>query len=243
MEKSSPYVVTLDAFEGPLDLLLRLIEEEELDITRVALARVTDQYLQHIETLEEHEHQPDTIVDFLVVASQLMVIKSKALIPLLALDDEEEMDAKELEKRLRELKMFRDLGEKLQLTLEDEIILREPQFVYRPAQFVPPPNVSLQDFPNLLAQILHTLPQDEFLEEETLHDVVSTEEKLSLIRRNVKKLQNIRFNELLTNASSKMEVVITFLAMLELLKQRMIAVEQESPFGDITLKYTENHGE
>ncbi len=228
------YVVELEGFQGPLDLLLNLIEQEELDITQVSLAKVTDQYLQSIEGMQEHN--PDAIVDFLVVASQLMVIKSKALLPLLILDDEEELDARELEFRLKQLKLFRDYAVNLEKALGQKNILFGQRFVPpKNAHFLPAENISLEALQQALQEVLHALPKEEFLEEETIQAGMSTKEKMSHIRKNLEKLTTIKFQDMVMDKKSKMEVVITFLAMLELLKQRIISVEQTDHFGEITL--------
>lgn len=228
------YVVELDGFQGPLDLLLNLIEAEELDITQVALAKVTNEYLQSIEGMQEHN--PDAIVDFLVVASQLMVIKSKALLPLLILDAEEELDARELEFRLKQLKLFRDYSLHLEKALGAKKILFGQRFVPpKNAHFLPAENISLESIQEALKEVLHQLPQDEFLDEEVIHTGMSTKEKMGHIRKNLEKLTKIKFQDMVMDKASKMEVVITFLAMLELLKQRIISVEQSEHFGEITL--------
>ena len=235
VEATSKHVFELEGFAGPLDLLLNLIEQEELDITQVSLAKVTDQYLQSIEGMQEHN--PDAIVDFLVVASQLMVIKSKALLPLLALDDEEELDARELEFRLKQLKLFRDLSVNLEKRLAQKQILFGQRFVPpKQKHFLPAENVSLESLQQALRDVLHALPQEEFMEEETIQTGMSTKDKMGHIRKNLEKLTNIRFQDMVMDKKSKMEVVITFLAMLELLKQRIISVEQGEHFGEITLK-------
>lgn len=235
MDKTNTqYVVQTEEFEGPLDLLLNLIEDEELDVTRVSLARVTDQFLQHIEALEEHD--PENIVDFLMVASQLMVIKSKALLPLLILEEEEELDARELEFRLKQLKTYRAYAEKLDRLLKKKVMLHERRFVLRgKAQFLPPEGMTKDDFSATLHRLLDELPSEEFLEEETIPDTISTKEKMQLIKRNIDRMTNMKFNQLITDRSSRTEVVITFLALLELLKQRFIEVEQDELFGEITL--------
>lgn len=233
-EQQEQYVVELEGFQGPLDLLLNLIEAEELDITQVSLAKVTDQYLQSIEGMQEHN--PDAIVDFLVVASQLMVIKSKALLPLLVLDDEEELDARELEFRLKQLKLFRDFAVNIEKSLAQKHILFGQRFVPpKNAHFLPAENISLEALQQALQDVLHQLPKEEFLEEETLQTGMSTKDKMGHIRKNLEKLTKIKFQDMVMDKASKMEVVITFLAMLELLKQRIISVEQSEHFGEITL--------
>ena len=118
---TSDYTIDLEQFQGPLDLLLTLIEGEKLDITQLALAKITDQYLHYIE--DHADLPPENLVDFLVVASQLMVIKSKALLPMLVLEDEEEIDSRLLELRLRELKLFRMLADGLAARLEQKLYL------------------------------------------------------------------------------------------------------------------------
>lgn len=236
VEAQKQYVVELDGFAGPLDLLLNLIEAEELDITQVALASVTNEYLQSIEGMQEHN--PDAIVDFLVIASQLMVIKSKALLPLLILDEEEELDARELEFRLKQLKLFRDYSLNIEKALAKKHILFAQRFVPpKHINFLPAENISIESIQQALREVLHALPQEEFLDEEIIQAGMSTKEKMGHIRKNLEKLTKIRFQDMVMDKKSKMEVVITFLAMLELLKQRIISVEQSEQFGEMTLTH------
>ncbi len=106
-----PYKVKLEQFEGPLDLLLELIEKEKLDITNLSLTKVADEYLSYIEDRENITL--DSLASFLSVASRLILIKSRALLPLLKFSEEEEEEIKDLEYQLAEYKKFKDLSKKI----------------------------------------------------------------------------------------------------------------------------------
>jgi len=107
------YKVQIEQFQGPLDLLLRLIEKEKLDITEVALSKVTEQYLKHLELIEES--LPEDLADFLVIATKLLYIKSKALLPYLYPEDDDETD---LAEQLKMYKLFLEAAKKLDQTIK-----------------------------------------------------------------------------------------------------------------------------
>src|SRR5450759_2950045 len=209
------YTVTIPVFEGPLDLLLQLIERAELDITAVSLAQVTDQYLVFI----HHMQVPaDEISAFLVVAAKLIQIKSEALLPRLPVREAGEEDLGEgLARQLRIYKRFKELSN----WLDD----RETRHLRTYLRVAPPPKVeSRLDLSGITLADLMAAAQDIFAEEaekQALGTVISApritiREKIALIAERLGKNRIATFNGLLGQKPTRLEVVVTFLALLEL---------------------------
>ncbi|MGD2144039.1 MAG: segregation/condensation protein A [Anaerolineae bacterium] len=229
--------IRLPVFEGPLDLLLRLIEREELDITTVALAQVTDQYLDRLAHLGQREARD--LADFLVVAAKLVLIKSAALLPdpsRPSPEDDAQDIGQDLVRQLQMYKRFKDIAGLLHL--------REEQGLHSYVRLVP--SLRPDPDPDLSDVTLHHLLS---LAKEALDvtsgrpvaDVVSPvtvtiEEQIDHIRRALSQRGQIVFRALLSQATTRLEVVVTLLAVLELIKQDRVRVYQESLFGEIVIQ-------
>lgn len=233
------YQVRLSLFEGPLDLLLHLIEQEELDITKISLAQITDQYLAHISRLEELH--PETLADFLVVAAKLLLIKSLVLLPrpkTLLPSDDEEGPGEALARQLREYKQFK----KAARHLRERAASGACAFV----RIAPPPKLSRQvdlsgvTLTDLLAAMRRALADR--LEDETLSTTVPAEptitigDKMALLRRRLARSRHITFSSLLADAHSRLEVIVTFLALLEMFKAQEIILRQDTLFDEIHIE-------
>jgi segregation and condensation protein A len=235
------YTVTIPVFEGPLDLLLQLIEHAELDITAVSLALVTDQYLTYI-----HQMQipADEISAFLVVAAKLIQIKSEALLPRPPVREAGEEDLGEaLARQLRIYKLFKELSN----WLDD----RERRHLRTYLRVAPPLKVeSRLDLSNITLADLAAAAEDIFAEEaekQALGTVISAplitiREKIALIAKRLGKNRNANFSGLLGKKPSRLEVVVTFLALLELVKRYAVSAQQERLFSDIRIEKLEDWG-
>ncbi len=232
------YNIKIEQFEGPLDLLLQLTQQEKLDITRVSLAQIADQYLQYISQAENITLQ--NLADFLSVASRLILIKSKALLPLLEFSPEEEEEIKDLEHQLAEYKKFKDAAKVLELLLQNpnRFFSRE-SFIGQRVVFYPPEKITSDDLLKAFAKVLGEIPVVEKLEQEMIKEVLTLEEKILHLQEKLREKVQTSFAELIANATDKVEVVVSFLAMLEMVKQRLIHVEQGELFSEIRLKYKE----
>jgi len=229
------YQVKTDEFEGPLDLLLNLIEKEEVDITRVSLARITDQYLGYISNRDDISLH--NLTDFLSVAAKLILVKSHALLPLLQLDDDEEGDLQELERQLAALKVFKDHNEIFAEYFASARSCYGNKGVWgQDAHFCPPDELLANDVRNAFLSSLHTIPRMEALEEKIVSDVISLERRIVYIQRSVEERATIVFAEITVNATDRSEVVVSFLALLELVKQHIIVARQKGMFDDIVLE-------
>jgi segregation and condensation protein A len=229
------FAVTQEAFSGPLGLLLELIEKEELEITKVSLAKVAEEYLKH---LEDHEVPGDELADFLLVASRLIYLKSRELMPYLRLDEEEE-SADKLQDQLRLYREYAAAAREL-----EERYLKAQMFV-RPyvkpkvvevVVFTPATNVTLTGLQELYQSILKRLQPFFSLQEASLERTKSVEERLEELTEALRSKAAMSFTEVIHGAQSKMEVVVSFLALLELLRRRAVKAEQSGSFSDILLK-------
>ncbi|MBP7694811.1 MAG: segregation/condensation protein A [Anaerolineales bacterium] len=233
---SSPYTVQLPVFNGPLDLLLQLIEREELDITKVALAQVTDQFLAYIKVLE-HVQLAD-IADFLVVAARLVLIKSEALLPRpIERAPGEEDPGEELARQLLAYKKYKQIASSLHE--------REAQNLRTYLRLAPPPKVektldlsgvTALDLLEAVRRALALVPEKPSLGTVVAPPKVTIRDQIRLIARSLSERGGrVIFQRLLENAHSRMEIVVTFLATLELIKRRKIEARQSALFGEIEL--------
>lgn len=229
------YSVQLEVFEGPLDLLLRLIEKAELDITTISLARVTDQYLAYIRQLDEVH--PDLLADFLVVAARLILIKSRALLPRPPMVDQEEEEdiGEDLVRQLEEYKRFKEAAQQLQSREEQGLrcYIRVAPPVVKPRGLAPG-EVSLDDLMVALRRVLNKAPAAP-LSTVVSPISISIDDKMRAVESAVATGRRVHFSSLLIDAGSRIEIVVTFLAILELIKQAKLVARQDQAFGEIYL--------
>jgi segregation and condensation protein A len=233
------YTIQLPVFTGPLDLLLHLIDREELDITAVSLAKVTEQYLEQIEQMKKN--RMDQLIDFLLVGARLALIKSRALLPqetmLADAEEEEEDPADALIRQLRQYKRFKRAAKWLHE--------REIRGLRTYLRVVPPPKVHGQlDMRGVSVESLMDAVRAALKRAEDLEDSVSLvrprritiQDQIERLRFQLNNSANVRFNDLLSASSTRLEIAVTLLAVLELIKRREVAVVQESMFGPIDIR-------
>lgn len=228
------FIVKLEQFEGPLDLLLELIQREKLEITQISLAKVTNSYLGYLK--DSLNISSDNLSDFLVVAARLILIKSKALLPILELTPDEEESICDLEARLALYKKFKEMAE----LLKEQFDKREFSFGRKIFEgikqgFFPPPNIDAVVLEKTMSRILAEMPKAEKLIEERIKEVITLEEKMNQLKQSLEERIETNFKHLTKNAKDKMEIIVTFLAILELFKERIIHFEQNELFGEIRI--------
>ncbi|MBN1317398.1 MAG: segregation/condensation protein A, partial [Anaerolineales bacterium] len=233
----SKYRVNLPVFEGPLDLLLSLIEREELDITRISLAQVADQYLVYLEQVEET--RPDQLADFLVIAAKLVLLKSEALLPKPSRPAAEiEQDiGDELVEQLRLYKQFKAAAQNLQA--RTDMGLRTFIRLAPPPKVNPQPDltgITLSDLIRAIQEALKLKPDDPPVDDVVSRRKITVREQMDLIRHRLQSKKRLVFQEMLVQATSRVEIAVTLLAVLELVKRRTIVVYQERLFGDIVIE-------
>lgn len=232
----TPYTVRLPLFEGPLELLLHLIQKNELDITAISLALVADQFVAYLGQLQEV--RPDVIADFLVIAARLLLIKSRWLLPKPAQQEEEEEEdpGKDLARRLREYKRFKEAS----LWLKE----LEHQGIHCYVRVAPPPPLERRLDPgagsidDLIAGLQELLAQDAELN--PVATVVSprkvtVREKIELIEHLVRSGEPISFARVVGRRASRIDIVVSLWAVLELIKRGKLWAQQSELFGEIVL--------
>ncbi len=234
---SEAYQVELTGFQGPMDLLLFLINKEHVDIYDIPIARITQQFIEHIKVIQAVSL--DTAGEFIAMAATLMVIKMKMLMPSHSGDDEEDEEdpRAELVRRLLEYRRFKEAAEALQKAETDRhhYHLRQTKFPFtEELDLEPKLRIEMFDLLSALAGIFDRIQSKPIHEVE--REPFTVEEKMSLIEEMVGGASNVRFEELFAGESMKMEVIVTFIAILELVKRGRLAFLQTSARGPIWLQ-------
>ncbi|MDP3770114.1 MAG: segregation/condensation protein A [bacterium] len=228
------FILKQEKFEGPFQLLLELIEKEKLAISDISLAKVTDEYVAYVKTLERID--PEQLAEFLVVAAQLILIKSRSLLPSLAVSEEEEQSIEELEKRLAEFARFRDVAQELKKREGSGSMITREAFAGRSPVFYPPPKLTLNNIEAAFMSFLAALPKVQKLAEEKLKRVISLQDKINHVRKFLMESMEKAFSELVGGSAEKVDVIVSFLAILELARQKFIDLDQDELFSDIKIK-------
>lgn len=228
--------IKIDVFEGPLDILLQLIEAKKLEITTISLAEVTDQYISYLKKIEEVH--PEMLVDFLTIASRLILIKSKALLPILEVSKEAEEDMADLARRLEEYRIIKLLAKKIQeLDKQKNISFsRMSDKSIRPV-FFPPRNVTVKVLHKFFDKISKELfISSQVLPKREMKEIIKLEDRIKELQAKVMGGHINSFSSFSAKGSSRLEIIVNFLALLHLLKQGIIMVEQRDVFGEIGIR-------
>jgi segregation and condensation protein A len=228
------YEVKLERFEGPLDLLLHLIQRDEIDIYDIPIARITQQYLTYIELMRLLDL--DVAGEFLVMAATLMRIKAKMLLPTPPPGEEEEIDPRdELVQRLLEYRQFKEASSTLKTREEHRRLEYERGMVPGDEEAGPLPlaPATLFHLLDALNRVLARLPARTVMELEG--EAYDIEEKIERIHNRVRVAGKLSFETLLGECRSRLEMIVTFLALLELLKMNRLSAIQDGNFGEIVL--------
>jgi segregation and condensation protein A len=229
------FSVEQEGFSGPLALLLELIDGQQLEITKLSLAKVADEYLRHI---EEHDVPSTELADFLLVASRLIYIKSRELMPYLRIDEEDAAAAK-LEDQLRLYQEFIAVAAQLEERYLARAMYRRGAQVARrktQAECVPARNVSTVALFDAFQSVLKRLEPFFALQETSMERVKTVEERMDELKTVLATRANIRFRDVVANAGSKVEIVVSFLALLELLRRKHIVATQVAHGEEIHLE-------
>ncbi len=235
-ETDEEYKVRLDIFEGPLDLLLYLIKKDEIDIYDISIERITKQYLEYIDTFKLLNI--DLASEFVVMAANLMYIKSRTLLPKPEQppeEDAEEDDPRwDLIRQLVEYKKFKDAANYLgQRELEQgELFEHIPEAPKFPAGPPPPPNVSIFDLIRAFQNVLKRF-QEELELGEIVDDPFTVSDKIEYLLEHFQPGVSEPFTKMFTEATSRTEVIVTFLALLELIRLKQFRFEQTDVLGEI----------
>lgn len=226
-----PHTVKIDQFEGPLDLLLQLIEQEELDVTAVSLASVCEQYIARLREVEDR--LPEEIADFLVIAAKLLYLKSLTLIPGAEAEPE---DTTGLAAQLERYRAFLEASHEIARRLASGRVSygAERTLVLAPT-FLPPPRLTVDALRVTFARILEELEPIVRIPRAVIGRVISIEERVSELRQLIAERPAASFADVLRGRATRQDAIVSFLAILELVKQRVIEVQQDGRFAPITI--------
>lgn len=234
MDSVSAFAIKTDAFEGPLELLIELVEKRKLLINDISLAAVTDEYMARVSEMQEMS-LPNT-AQFITLAATLLLIKSKSLLPVLDLSEEEEASIEDLEERLKRYQIYRDAAEGLRKQF-GVAIMREPE--YQPPRdpiFLPDRYCAVDELAVAMERVLTELPPPTKKPTAQVRPTISLEEMMLKLRQRIEAAITVRFSELRATEPERKNVIVSFLAVLELFKQGDLLIQQSTRFADIELE-------
>ncbi len=233
-EPATAFQLQLPVFEGPLDLLLYLIEREELDITAVSLVQVTDQYLSYLRSGDQVD--ATALAEFIATGTRLLLLKSRALLPQPSSDDEDvEELGEDLVQRLREYRRFKEAAGMLQ-DIEAEGRRAYPREAPPPELPLPTglDGVTLDLLAEIVREVLERQP-DEKPEAIVEREEVTVEEKVAELTQALQRQSQVSFRSFISSCRTRLEVIVAFIAVLELIKALRLEAAQDAPCGDNSL--------
>jgi segregation and condensation protein A len=232
MTESSTFHIKTDQFEGPLELLLELVEKRKLLINDISLATVTDEYMQMVSVMQERS-LPHT-AQFIALAATLLLIKSKSLLPVLELTEEEHEQIDDLESQLRYYQIFRDAGQQIQQSF-GKTVLVERRFVPGPPLFHPDNHCTIPTLKSALHNVLEELPTTDTKPQVQIEPTVTLEEMIEKLSQRIATEFQTTFSTLRAETPERKTVAVSFLAVLELYKQGHVTAHQVEQFGEIEI--------
>ena len=227
----STFSIKTDHFEGPLELLIELVEKRKLLINNISLAAVTDEYIAKVSEMQE-QSLPNT-AQFITLAATLLLIKSKSLLPVLELTDEEETSIHDLEDRLRLYQIYRDVAAILQLDFGNHVMYEAEYTPPREPLFVPDEFCTVSALEEAMLRTISNLPKPIVRQAATIRPTISLEDMMDNMRRRIERQLRISFFELRQQETEHKNVIVGFLAILELFKQGNLIITQNEKFDDI----------
>lgn len=224
--------ITLAKFQGPLDLLLQLIEQEELSITEVAIGQVTEQFFKYLQTLDEQ--RSDELADFLVIATKLVYLKSKQLLPYLQQPEVDEGPS--LADQLKLYQRYANASHHIAELWETESLAYcrvEPPIPME--GFVLPANAYATDLHLFFTLLLKRLKPIAALPVVSIDYTLSVKEKIESIYKALQQWKKVSFHDILEQVSNRTEVIVSFLALLELVKQERVSVQQHNSLEELMI--------
>ncbi|MGE5540932.1 MAG: segregation and condensation protein A [Bacillota bacterium] len=221
-----------DSYQGPFELVLELIDKRKLSVNEISLSQITDEYIEHVRS--QAKFPMEDAAQFIGVAATLLLIKSKSLIPDLELSEEEESDVDELKRRLMEYERVREMTRELSRIFGRSVMVSAGERAPEP-MFAPSTDLTLQNLSSALADALAALEKEEKLPEARVRTMVTIEEMMDRLVDRIQKKLNMSFKEFAAEAKERTEVIVSFLALLELVKQGTVEAAQHDTFADIRI--------
>lgn len=239
-ETSNSYQIKMAGFEGPFGLLLGLVEKRKLFINDVSLAAVTEDYLNYMNKLGGLD--PDEISSFVLVASTLILIKSKSLLPNLNLTSEEQGDIKSLEERLQLYELFTRLGGNIKNDFGKKIIFAPLERKNEVVVFLPDNQITKNSMMRIAREVLGSMPKKISMPTVAVQKAISIEEMIGNLTDRIQSSIKMSFKDFAGKAATREEkvfVIVGFLAMLELVRNGILEALQENHGGDIIIEKNE----
>lgn len=230
-----PFSIKTDTYEGPFEVLLDLIEARKLLVNDLTLANITEDFIQHVRAQEAFP--VEETANFIQIAATLLLIKSKSLIPDLALTEDENADVEDLKRRLAAYEKVREASRELARIYGRTVMVpageRTPEVVFAPSR-----DLSASALAEAMARVLAAREAVEELPEARVKPLVTIEEMMDRLAKRVQSAMTLSFNEFSAGTKERVEVIVSFLALLELVKQGAVAAEQHAAYGDIRISHT-----
>lgn len=226
------YKIETEHFEGPLDLLLTLIEKRKLLVNDISLAGVSDDFVSYINKFDDFPIEE--IADFLLIASTLVLIKSKSLLPTLELTSEEEEGIEDLECRLKLYKRYKKLAKEIREEFGSNVLFPRNVVPSEDILFSPHDRITEENLAAAIKNVIAQLPKKEKVPETKVQKVISIEETVENLAKRISNNLSLSFNEF--SKGKKIDIIVGFLALLELVKQGAIRAHQDDRFSDIMME-------
>lgn len=233
-KEKAEFKVRVGEFEGPLDLLLDLIEKRRLHISSVSLSQVADEFIEHTKSFEDFPMADSA--DFILIASALLLIKSKSLLPNLELSREEEESIEDLEKRLELYKNYKEAAKEIAKIFGNFMYFARERRNIEPI-FSPTSEITKEAIEEAIQRVLESIPKEVSLPKVSVAKIISLEEMMDRLSERISKGLKMSFKSFSgMGKSEKVEVIVSFLAMLELVKRGAMRVKQDSHFDEIEME-------
>jgi len=229
------FSIQTETYQGPFETVLDLIEARKLLVNDLALASITNDFIQHVRA--QTEFPVEETANFIQIAATLLLIKSKSLIPDLALSEEENADVEDLKRRLAAYEKVREAARELSRIFGKSPMVSAGERLQEPT-FSPSHDLSARALAEALARVLAAREAVEELPEARVKPLVTIEEMMDRLAKRVQNAMTLSFNDFAGSVNERVEIVVSFLALLELVKQGAVAAEQYSQHGDIRISHT-----
>jgi len=221
-------------FEGPIEVLLGLIEEKKLHISQVSLAAVADDFITYLQTIDNTKKAE--VANFILVASTLMLIKSISLLPTIEVTPDEKEGIQDLERRLKLYQRMKDLSIHVKERFGKQIIFaREDNKNFTPV-FAPTAEITQPGILQAVKNLIQNFPKPEAIPQLIVKKVISLEEAINSLTNRVQSALKMSFKQFVGSQKEKVNIIVSFLGMLELVKRGIISVEQQNHFEDIQME-------
>lgn len=232
------YKVKTAVFEGPLEALLGMVEKRKLFINDIALSQVADDYIAYVQNIQNEKGYPMAeVAQFILIASTLLLIKSKSLLPTLTLTEEEQHSVSDLEIRLKIYQRLRTASETVLSRFGKNVMFAPPDRKNDVRVFTPDKDTNTPSLLLSIKNILKNLPKKEFIPQAVVQKVMSLEEMIGKLTERVSSNLRMSFSRFAgEHKGHKVHIIVSFLAMLELVKNGIIQVKQDKDFGEIEME-------